>query len=133
MSSSPTAVKDPVRRNFVGYCIARSFAFLLDCIILSPVLWALNFVVSNQISTVPLMVAYYLCFYLSGFESLGQKILGLRVSDYKTGAFPRRGQAALRAVLKPVFLLFAVLPLMPFFPNRRSFLDLLCGTAIKDE
>lgn len=121
--------KSAIKKN-KNYFFIRFFAFLIDCIILSPFIWISNFFISDTIMTIPIMVIYYIFCYVFIFRSLGQKIVGLQIVNYQNMSHSHPRHFILRAILKPILMLFLCLPLLPVFLNKRSLLDLLCNTIV---
>jgi uncharacterized RDD family membrane protein YckC len=137
-------------RDFAGLA-SRTLAFAADAAVINGAIWFVALVVAVGLSVLKVpdsvdgvlvalgaviasvwTVAYFVFFWSASGQTPGNRVMGVRVVDRRTGRPLRARRALLRVLLLPL----SALPLCAGFllilvePRRRALHDLLTGTVV---
>jgi uncharacterized RDD family membrane protein YckC len=118
--------------------IGRVISLFVDLFLISSLLWLLGFFIEDLILLTPLLVWSYFSFcYIAFAQTAGYKLLGYKVVVVVSASSVL--SYALRLILRAgikTLCLGVFVPLIPLFgkePEKRSLLDLVCGTLVVAE
>jgi uncharacterized RDD family membrane protein YckC len=112
--------------------ISRALSLCVDLILLSGFLWLLELFLEEAVFLIlPFVWLYFAVSYCVFRQTGGYWLLGYRIKGE-----PNKGSVTLRLILRAglkTLCLGLIVPLLPIFGNgddKRSLVDLICGTSV---